>query len=188
MRPPVGPEQHADIHPPEGIGRYRHPSGTERLRHVPSLPRISPTHVDAGAVGGGTGSEEDHIETLLAECPGGRAGEPRPLGAVQHLDSDPLARRRHRIGMSRDLFAPGRQQQRRQAAEGEDRRDDYRGVGATTSRFQNATVGSIRGQPDWIRWVSRSRATVWRTEAGSRGNRSASSARCSRAKARPGSR
>lgn len=167
MRPPVGSQQHRDVHPPEGIGFDRDLAPAQRVGHVPALSRIAPADENAGRIRRRTGAEEHDIEAVLPKCARGRAGQARPLGAVQHLDPDALAGLGDRVGVAGHALAPRLEQDRHQAEERERGRRDQRGPDDAATRFQNSTVGAGIGHPEPTRCSSRSVATARSTSAGS---------------------
>jgi hypothetical protein len=152
-RPVVVAQEHAHVHPPERVRLDQHPSGTERFGNVLTLPGVAAPHDDAGALDRPVRvAEEHHVQTSLPQRPGGHSGESRTVGTVQHFDDDPMLPRRDGVGVPLDLLTAGGQEQCQQGQQGDADSGDQREADDPATRlFQKRTVGSGRGQPDWMR-------------------------------------
>ena len=189
LRPEVLSQNHAHIHPAKRVGFNHHLPCPERGRHVARAIGISPAHNDSGRIGQRIGvAEKDHVQSLCPEYPGGGAGCSLSLSSVQHLDLQPAFRGRRRRMSGRVIAPGGPKEETSSGRESNDRRSQRESAPVATRLFQNRSVGSRMGHPDLTVWRRRARATSRRTPAGSSGSRSASSARRSRSKGRPGSR
>ena len=148
--PKVIAEDDAHVHPAEGIGLDHHLPRAECLGHVTGLIWISPPHDDPGRIRHRIRvAQKHHVQPLPAEHSGCRASGTLPAAPVQHLDLHSTGRRGHRKRMRRLRLGPGPE-------ETECHREDYEGrseceLGPVATRlFQNRTVGSRTGHPDWI--------------------------------------
>lgn len=149
--PKVIAEDDAHVHPAEGIGLDHHLPRAECLGHVARLIRISPPHDDPGGICHRIRvTQKHHVQSLAAEHPGGRASGALPTAPVQHLDLHFAVGRGHRDCV-RGPRLGSRPKETESRPEDHERRDECELVPVATRLFQNRTVGSRTGHPDWIK-------------------------------------
>lgn len=190
LRPEVGSQDHADVHPPKAVRVHHHAARADRLKYFPPGSRIPPTHDDTGGLDRRLGIPVEHyVQTPSPEHPRSRAGHAGTPGPVQHLYRDAPLGRRDRIGMRPRRRRRRRDQEAHGGAEPHGRqRDQSEAEESATRRFQKRTVGSRSNRPELTRCPTRAVATSRSTATGSAGSRFARSARHSRACFLPGSR
>lgn len=104
-RPEVVTQDHADVHPPEGVELDGHGAGPERRRHVASPNGVTAAGHDSGSGRQRIGvSQEDHIQSIPPQHAGGCPRGTLTLGPVEHFHCDPSLWSRdwslsHRLGL-----------------------------------------------------------------------------------------
>jgi len=146
-------EDDAHIDSAEGIDLQANAAHTERSSNSFPVGHCSAAHQNGGAIHEfRCVPEEHHIEAGASQLPSGDAGEPHPVGAVQHLNEPPVRAGGNRVGVPFDVIGP-RPQPHRGGDHNEDcekPRDDQAesAAGYGKREFQKRTVGSGRIQPD----------------------------------------